>query len=177
MTRENKLALVVGFVLILVVGILISDHFSTARAQKFADLQATADPLAEAYPPDAPLLDLDRGNGDRPSADPAPFSAARPKTQVDNDPHGQTSLSMPPDRLRLCGDGLRCFRVFTARVRLGDGCEQSSGVLVIRVVHDLITPPLLDDPAVEHHRDAIADMGNDGDVVADEQIGEAVLVL
>ncbi len=84
MTRENKLALVVGFALILVVGILISDHFSTARAQAFADLQAADDPLAEAHPPDAPLLDLDRGNGERPSADPAPFSAA------------QTSSPLPP---------------------------------------------------------------------------------
>ena len=75
MTRENKLALVVGFALILVVGILISDHFSTARAQAFADLQAAEDPLAEGRPPDAPLLDLDRGNGKQPSADPAAFSA------------------------------------------------------------------------------------------------------
>ncbi len=96
MTRENKLALVVGFALILVVGILISDHFSTAQAQAFADLHAAADPLAEAHPPDAPLLDLDRGNSERPSADLAPFSAAQPETQVDNDPHGQTSLPMPP---------------------------------------------------------------------------------
>ena len=38
MTRENKLALVVGFALILFVGILISDHFSIVRNQKAADL-------------------------------------------------------------------------------------------------------------------------------------------
>jgi len=38
MTRENKLALVVGFGLILFVGILLSDHFSTARQQQSADL-------------------------------------------------------------------------------------------------------------------------------------------
>lgn len=33
MTRENKLALIVGFCLVLVVGVLISDHFSRARSE------------------------------------------------------------------------------------------------------------------------------------------------
>jgi len=45
MTRENKLALVVGFGLILFVGILISDHFSVARTQMSADLSGVNDPL------------------------------------------------------------------------------------------------------------------------------------
>ncbi len=48
MTRENKLALVVGFGLVLFVGILISDHFSTARQQQGADLLPIQDPLASA---------------------------------------------------------------------------------------------------------------------------------
>ena len=38
MTRENKLALVIGFGLILFIGILISDHFSVANNQSTADL-------------------------------------------------------------------------------------------------------------------------------------------
>ena len=38
MTRENKVALVVGFGLILLVGILISDHLSDARTQEPANL-------------------------------------------------------------------------------------------------------------------------------------------
>jgi nucleoid-associated protein YgaU len=47
MTRENKLALVVGFGLILFVGILISDHFSVVRNQKEAANLSTQlrDPL------------------------------------------------------------------------------------------------------------------------------------
>lgn len=47
MTRENKLALVVGFGLILFVGILISDHFSVARNQASANLTSPriTDPL------------------------------------------------------------------------------------------------------------------------------------
>jgi nucleoid-associated protein YgaU len=39
MTRENKLALVVGFALVLFVGILVSDHYSSVRASRGADLQ------------------------------------------------------------------------------------------------------------------------------------------
>jgi nucleoid-associated protein YgaU len=38
MTRENKLAMVVGFGLLLFVGILVSDHFSTAQRQGSANL-------------------------------------------------------------------------------------------------------------------------------------------
>ncbi len=38
MTRENKVALVVGFALVLLVGLLVSDHLSEARRQQAADL-------------------------------------------------------------------------------------------------------------------------------------------
>lgn len=36
MTREHKLALIIGFSLVLVLGVLISDHFSKARSQQLA---------------------------------------------------------------------------------------------------------------------------------------------
>ena len=60
MTRENKLALVVGFGLILLVGVLISDHFSTARSQQSADFAANrpVDPLSEMRRSDPELIDL-----------------------------------------------------------------------------------------------------------------------
>ena len=45
MTKENKLALVVGFGLVLLVGILVSDHFSTARKQAAAELVQVSDPV------------------------------------------------------------------------------------------------------------------------------------
>ncbi len=41
MTREHKLALILGFALVLVVGVLVSDHFSKARS---VALGPTADP-------------------------------------------------------------------------------------------------------------------------------------
>ena len=38
MTRENKVALVIGFALVLFAGILVSDHFSTANSEQPAGL-------------------------------------------------------------------------------------------------------------------------------------------
>lgn len=42
MTREHKLSLVLGFGLLLFVGILLSDHFSAAQRREHANLVATA---------------------------------------------------------------------------------------------------------------------------------------
>jgi nucleoid-associated protein YgaU len=66
MTRENKLALVVGFALILFVGILVSDHFSTARQQESADLVPVRDPLVESRRQNPDLLRV----GGQPTRDP-----------------------------------------------------------------------------------------------------------
>lgn len=58
MTRENKLALVVGFGLILFVGILISDHFSTVRNQQVANLhKPVMEPVIDRTS-DAKVIDL-----------------------------------------------------------------------------------------------------------------------
>lgn len=45
MTRENKLALVVGFGLVLLVGILVSDHLSPAQNNAIADMTGQAAPV------------------------------------------------------------------------------------------------------------------------------------
>src|SRR5262245_53652325 len=72
MTRENKLALVVGFGLILFVGILISDHFSVVRSQHAADLTTKQidDPLLVAANLQNNLIDL---------SDPKPQAPAEPE--------------------------------------------------------------------------------------------------
>ena len=62
MTRENKLALVVGFGLILLVGILISDHFSAARNQQAAELTQVADPLDHSRWEDPELIAIGAGS-------------------------------------------------------------------------------------------------------------------
>lgn len=53
MTREHKLALIVGFSLVLIVGVLISDHFSPARRQDIsADGMSAGTPVKFGSSPD-----------------------------------------------------------------------------------------------------------------------------
>lgn len=59
MTRENKLALVIGFGLILFVGVLVSDYFSTASRQEVADLRDNDAPMVAAALGKAKIVDLD----------------------------------------------------------------------------------------------------------------------
>lgn len=65
MTREQKLALIVGFSLVLVVGILISDHLSPASLDEPVESLAYASPLGE-LPPAVVIEELP------PSPDPEP---------------------------------------------------------------------------------------------------------
>lgn len=58
MTREHKLALIVGFSLILLVGVLISDHLSRARQAKVAPVSPT-----EAQVTDSRVIDPMRTDG------------------------------------------------------------------------------------------------------------------
>lgn len=60
MTRENKLALVIGFALILFVGVLVSDHFSAARSQKEADLSLDGGTIITASQPAVRIIDLNQ---------------------------------------------------------------------------------------------------------------------
>lgn len=57
MTREHKLALIVGFSLILLVGVLISDHLSRARQAKVSPVGPSETTIADASlpPPTDPL--------------------------------------------------------------------------------------------------------------------------
>jgi hypothetical protein len=80
MTRENKLALVVGFALILFVGILISDHFSAARSQEAADLLPEQDPLVQASYESPDMLSFEPTGAA--VADPSP-AAGPPALPVD----------------------------------------------------------------------------------------------
>ena len=58
MTRENKVALVVGFALVLFVGILVSDHLSRAQTQRSADLAPVINTSTTAVGPPARFVDL-----------------------------------------------------------------------------------------------------------------------
>ena len=75
MTREHKLALIVGFALVLVLGVLISDHFSKARQVQLAgagDIRPpTPEQLGTAIGTPAPI-------GASPAATPPQSIAGRP---------------------------------------------------------------------------------------------------
>ena len=58
MTRENKLALVIGFALIVFVGVLVSDHFSAARLNEPADLTLNGSSSLNSERNDRTLIDL-----------------------------------------------------------------------------------------------------------------------
>ncbi len=97
MTRENKLALVIGFGLILFVGILVSDHFS---AQRLDSAELTRAKLAESQPeprlqPLTPPEELLAQNGEGVITlvqTPAP---GQPQNPTITDPSGVQFPTMP----------------------------------------------------------------------------------
>lgn len=78
MTREQKLALIVGFALVLVVGILISDHLSPASMDEPIESLAFASPLGDLPP--AVVIDERPTRYDRESSpdDHTPIEIPRP---------------------------------------------------------------------------------------------------
>ncbi len=73
MTREHKLALIVGFSLILLVGVLISDHLSRARQAKIAPVNQSEMMIAEnGVRPSDPL----KNDGTTPMPSTAPITIA-----------------------------------------------------------------------------------------------------
>ncbi|MFN0011278.1 MAG: LysM peptidoglycan-binding domain-containing protein [Phycisphaerales bacterium] len=79
MTREHKLALILGFAVVLIVGVLFADHFSKARTTRVDDQTAlqTPDPVPAAAPSavNTPSMQLVAGNGGRSPTD-APLPPA-----------------------------------------------------------------------------------------------------
>ncbi len=53
-------------------------------------------------------------------------------------------------------------------VEPGEGAEQAPRVGVLGVVEDVVERALLDDPARIHHADAVGDLGDDAEVVGDD---------
>lgn len=89
MTREHKIALIIGFALVLVVGILISDHMSAAgRARVETD-------LAPEVRSDAPPMEA-LPSGDA-SSEPEPIRsiAARPRSDSSSSENGPIGRALP----------------------------------------------------------------------------------
>lgn len=77
MTREHKLALLIGFALVLVVGVVVSDHFSGAHTSRLADM--VTDEGAGPMPTVAGANQMLSSPlpVDRPAQDPGPALAGR----------------------------------------------------------------------------------------------------
>lgn len=108
MTREHKLALLVSFALVMIVGVLLSDHFSTARK----DTLATVEPpditeVADRTPSDTPSTTAHRRNQREtaldmpdpidPSLEPAP-PLRHQLAELFPDPETETGPVITPDR-------------------------------------------------------------------------------
>ena len=93
MTRENKLALIIGFSVILVVGVLVSDHFSKARQDQLREISdqeigSVGVDRSKAFTPIEPLVSdevtpiaapVAIGSASSPSTiAPAPWHAPKP---------------------------------------------------------------------------------------------------
>lgn len=77
MTREHKLALIVGFSLVLVLAVLLSDHFSPARKQAMAEGLAVAQPSSMGVNPEGLRMAREAGqNGTVPGTGTARVGAS-----------------------------------------------------------------------------------------------------
>ena len=103
MTRENKLALVVGFALIVFVGVLVSDHFSAARLNEPADLtlgQGSSDNTAQndqaliALQVSEPAPD-DRVRAGRPALVPTQYLATHGAANEQPKPNEVQTIRLP----------------------------------------------------------------------------------
>ena len=72
---------------------------------------------------------------------------------------------------------MRSRRLLPPGVREGHGRQERLGVGVPGPRVDLVAGALLDDLAEVHHRDPVGDVAHDRQVVGDEDVGEAELVL
>lgn len=91
MTREQKLALIVGFSLILLVGVLISDHLSRARSVQIAGVEAEEQGIAAASRPnlpDAVRPVADSMPGEQSPSMPVPVATNSPANNQANDQLG-----------------------------------------------------------------------------------------
>ena len=136
MARENKLALVLGFGFLLLVGILVSDHFSPARLEAAEDLRRGADPgiagRTSAWRPhrlDAEAADADVSAVARPEPEfsgPAaigPRPAAGTVTTPARDPRNASpTTDQPPADAPVAPEGLEPGRVL--RIVAGDSLER-----------------------------------------------------
>jgi len=134
MTREQKLALIIGFSLVLLVGVLVSDHLSGARNAHLAEV---GDALAESSPPEF--------------VDPLPESVATNEPVEKIAPAPETRPAPPAD-LRVADTGSSPSETFINNLRqrwAANGAAIPAAQPEPRVIH---TEPAVADPLVHDTR-------------------------
>ena len=96
-TREQKLALIVGFSLILLVGVLISDHLSSARKATIAKVEPEPAPINAAPYPVAPPQTIAERRAEQPS------QAVANTNPAPANPPSTTPVSEPPTTIVALG--------------------------------------------------------------------------
>ena len=99
MTRENKVALVVGFALVLFVGILVSDHLSKAQTQRAADLLPAVNNRPAAVHRSARFVDLQTSDRTRPASPtqtPLPLPLPIAEADADTEPPATRVYTVRP---------------------------------------------------------------------------------
>lgn len=95
MTRELKLALIVGFAIVLTVAILVSDHLSKARQASLADVGAVNATRVSAKLPDEPIRSPDEL---LPATLQPAMSVTEPALSRRDDAAAATQAMLPPSR-------------------------------------------------------------------------------
>jgi len=158
--RETKLALIIGFAFVLMVGVLISDHLSAVHDAELADVTRGEEILDASPPPDplAPVTTRDAGASD-----------AAPEHRADDqrpDPRSR-SLAASPGTMRLPPPLI---------IRQGAGSEpvasgQGTPLMPRQAEPDPVAPP--QPPATPTRYRVRA--GDSLYSIADDQLGEGTL--
>ncbi len=128
MTRENKVALVIGFALVLFAGILVSDHLSNASSEQLADL-LPPEPIAAGIVGSPRLVDP---QGKPNHSEPARQSAGEMATRDHRELHSR-SQGIPPPEVTVHdvkpGESLRAIcRRYYGNAELADPLARYNGV-------------------------------------------------
>ena len=128
MTRENKIALVIGFALVLFAGILVSDHFSTANSEQPAGL-LPQEPIAAGIVGSPRLVDPQGKPNHRESS----RQVAKEMTTQGHSELRRRSQGIPPPEVSLHdvkpGESLRAIcRRYYGNADLADPLARYNGV-------------------------------------------------
>lgn len=110
MTRENKVALVIGFALVLFVGILVSDHLSKAQTQRSAQFVPAVNRSKPAAERPVRFVNLPAPDSPRPAGwTLGPASEAAPTTPTAIQP--ETAPVEPPPPAAIAGPANHVYEV------------------------------------------------------------------